>query len=350
VQIASTYDTARSWALTLGLNGGVKKMLNLSASTAFREQVGNQTELRSRYSLSRAITINYIFWRKFPNMQIQRKVVQELHSRIRELLSGAEPRWENFTATFGTRYVHAMTLGSLNSTMMRHSLLAEVASRLKGQDFSADVSATLDKTVKAGGKVDFRSEWQQKLGVTIESEDVESRSLGSEKDPMAIFFDLRPITDLLSPVFFAHNPVDRGQKYSPWVWYDLRESLSRHLTKLGVNQPLERGAADEFAPRLGEADVAFGCHQDRRSGNLHSQSLFCVVFPDCMGWAAAVQHASIHEAAGGNVLDRIGRIRTGRRSNSASGRRGGGGRGTGRPIRKSQVSGRTRRRRQLQVG
>jgi hypothetical protein len=34
-QITSTYDTARSWSLTLGLNAGVKKMLSLSASTAF---------------------------------------------------------------------------------------------------------------------------------------------------------------------------------------------------------------------------------------------------------------------------------------------------------------------------
>jgi hypothetical protein len=123
-----------------------------------------------------------------------------------------------------------------------------VASILKA-NASGALSAAKD-AAKGGGVFNFKNELKQKLGLTTESEDVSSYNLGTEQAPVAIFYDLRPIIELFNPIFFPYSPTDAWGKYSPFVWHGLRDSLKQHLEALGLNQPIERSASDDFVPRL----------------------------------------------------------------------------------------------------
>jgi hypothetical protein len=164
-------------------------------------------------------------------------------------LAGSEPNWVNFTDSFGTHYVHAMTHGKMEYAVTRWSRAGELTAREKHYDVKIIASGGLDKA-KAGGESEFRTELKNSLEVEFKSEDVDRYSIGSDQEPVAIFFDLRPITELLNPVFIPYNEVHAQKKYSPFVWYDLRESLSRHLEKLGLNQPLEGAFNGDLTPRL----------------------------------------------------------------------------------------------------
>jgi hypothetical protein len=255
-EIASTYDTARSWSMTLGGNAGAGKALSLGGSAGFKDQIKSQLKQQSRYTISRNRTVEYIFWIKVPVLKLQSRFVTAIRSRLVELLAGFEPNWENFIATFGTHYVHAITLGSLDCVWVCHSLAGEVAAHEHGSDLKASASAAADKGKGAGGGLDvgFSDQWKQSTGFTIEREDKQSFELGSKKDPVTIFLDLRPISELLNPIFFPYNPLDdssgKWRMYSPFIWYGLRKSLMRHLEKLGLNEPLERAAGDDMTPRL----------------------------------------------------------------------------------------------------
>jgi hypothetical protein len=48
-----------------------------------------------------------------PELALQEQFVTAIHSRLKELQADKPVAWKNFIATFGTHYVHAMTLGSI---------------------------------------------------------------------------------------------------------------------------------------------------------------------------------------------------------------------------------------------
>jgi hypothetical protein len=55
--------------------------------------------------------------------------------------------------------------------------------------------------------------------------------LGDEANPIAIFLDLRRMSELFSPIFFRYNMVDDFGSLAPVVWYDLRASFERYLDR-----------------------------------------------------------------------------------------------------------------------
>jgi MAC/Perforin domain len=189
-----------------------------------------------------------------PELQLQQLFVNEIHSRLKQLLGNLPVGWKNFIATFGTHYVHAMTLGSVKCALTRFSLASEVKAHTSGFDLKAKATAALSAAKKSASKVggvfDFKNELKQELGLTTESEEVTSYNLGAESQPVAIFYDLRPITELFNPIFFLYNPADDWEKYSPFVWHGLRDSLETYLKSLGLNQPIEQSASDDFMPRV----------------------------------------------------------------------------------------------------
>jgi hypothetical protein len=250
-EVSSTVDLARSWSTTLGFNAGVEKMMSLGLSGGYGKQKTKQTQRRARFTISRAVTVKYAFRNDVPNLLLQRQFLGEIESQLNRL----EPSWVNLTNNFGTHYVHSMTHGSMQYAVTTWSLVGELAAREKHYDLKIVASGGLDNA-KAGGEKEFRTELKNKLEVETQTEDVDRMGIGSPAEPVAIFFDLRPIAELLNPILLPYNPVDAQYKYSPFFWYDLRKSLSRHLEGLGLNKPLERTLADDLTPRLVKLTVA----------------------------------------------------------------------------------------------
>ena len=204
-ELTSISDTVRSWSVTCGFNAGIQGMLSGGLSAGFSEQTKNQLERQSRYTISRAVDVKFVVGQNVPALKLEQQFVTELESRLIEILAGFdEPDWENFIATFGTHYVYTMTLGSIHCALTRYSLAAEVRQRTAGVNISASASAATSAAKdasKGGGNFDIKNELEQKLGVTIDFNDVQSYKIGFDKEPVAIFYDLRPITELLSPIF-----------------------------------------------------------------------------------------------------------------------------------------------------
>jgi MAC/Perforin domain len=107
--VTSISNTVRSWSVTTGLNAGIGKMLSASLSTAVHDSVQEQLKRRSRFTVSRSTAVKYVATMNVPELQLQEQFVTAIHSRLKEL----QADWKNFIATFGTHYVHAMTLGSI---------------------------------------------------------------------------------------------------------------------------------------------------------------------------------------------------------------------------------------------
>jgi len=246
-EIASTYDLTRSWSTTCGFNAGVEGMLSAGLSADYKEQLDTQTKQQSRYAISRYVTVKAIAWHNPPMLRLQSQFVDHIHSRLVEWLDTGKVLWDSFFERFGSHYLHAVTIGSIHCERVHYSLAAEAKGHEWEHGIKTEIGATFEGA-KAGTNADFRSQLKTKFGWEFSEQDAEGWTVGYQ-DPAPIFFDLRPITELLNPIYVPYNPVDIWQKYSPFVWHGLRESLSAYLKDKGLNQPLEKHAGDDWRPR-----------------------------------------------------------------------------------------------------
>jgi hypothetical protein len=248
--ISTVADMARSWSLTLGLSGGTEKMMT-KADASTSEKVKEQREGQCRYTVARKVGKSFIAHTDLAQMSLHEDFVGAIQSLTAALLTGDTPEWERFVKRFGTHYAHAITQGRIDLVETRFSMQAEVEAVSRQTKVNLDVAA---KEIPggvpgAGGGIAYSNEYSKKHKLTVSQEDIFSWSIGHET-PMGIFYDLRPITELLSLLFFPYEPGDPEDwgKVTPWVWYGLRPSLAKYLEGLGVNQPLEKDAFEDYAP------------------------------------------------------------------------------------------------------
>jgi hypothetical protein len=135
---------------------------------------------------------------------------------------------------------------------VRYSLAAEAKGHEWGHGTKTEIDAAFE-SAKLKANAEFRNDLRTKFGWEFSEQDAEGWTVGYQ-DPAAIFFDLRPITELMNPIYVPFNPFDTWQKYSPFVWRGLRESLSSYLEQNGLNKPLEKKAGDDWRPRRVRVD------------------------------------------------------------------------------------------------
>jgi len=90
----------------------------------------------------------------------------------------------------------------------------------------------------------------------MDVEDVQKYPIGNEQQHVGILFDLRPLHQLLNPIFLDYNPADTWQKMAPFVWYELRDSLSSYLGHLGFNKPMDPSLEAEYTPPACEGEFS----------------------------------------------------------------------------------------------
>jgi hypothetical protein len=237
VMLSSVADRMGSWSLTLGLNGGVEGLISAGVKGTYSSKVETQQTTESRYTVSRLVTVNWIALADIPSLRMHEDVVGEIKSRIKKLLSGAKDlQWDEFVTRFGSHYAHAMTEGKIDVAETRFTLDAESTAYTNKVDLKGEAGGVLD-AVKVDATADYSKEWAAKNVSSVSDEDVTTFSLGGDY-PVAIMFDLRPFTELLSPVFFRYDPDDTWGQYAPWVWSDLRDGLAAYLANLGLGAPI----------------------------------------------------------------------------------------------------------------
>ncbi|MGR8981275.1 MAG: MAC/perforin domain-containing protein [Gammaproteobacteria bacterium] len=248
--VSKISDRLNSWSVTLGLSAGIEKMLSGGLNSTFSDKIEEQRQNESRYTVARIADIYWANIIDIPSLQLKDEFVSWIKDITHTHMAGASPDWDAFVAHYGTHYLHTMTQGQLEYTETRFSLQSEAAAHTKGFNLKTESKAVLNGG-KVSGKDEIAAEWSQKLGSTLDSKDVQSFSIGKgTTSGVAILYDLRPMTELLSPIFFPYNPADDWQRLAPWVWSEVRESFASHLETLGLNQSLDESLEDDYTPRL----------------------------------------------------------------------------------------------------
>jgi hypothetical protein len=241
-------DRLRSWSVSLGLSAGVTGMFDLSMEGSYGSKIEEQTKNQSRYTVSRKVARSWVMFTDIPSMELDDGFLKAIQSITKKWVDGHKPPdWENFVARFGTHYAHAITQGHLEYAETRLSLQAESTACTKKVDLKAKASVVLEGA-KGGLSGKFSKEWSDKHGIEVSAEDIDVFSIGREF-PMGIFFDLRPITELMSPIFFPYNPADDWEQYAPWIWHGLRHKFSAYLNSLGLNQSVRDASfLEDYTP------------------------------------------------------------------------------------------------------
>jgi hypothetical protein len=258
--LSSLSERSNSWSLNLGLSGGIPGLGSASVSGAYSGKNEEQKKDECRYTVSRNFSVSHLLFIDVPNMLLHEDFVGAIKSQLQKYIEKKDvvggPHnldWKSVIDRFGTHYAHAITFGSMDFMETRYSLHAETKAWERGTTLKQNAEVTMEGFVKAGRKVGASFNWGGKVGSEISKEDVVYYGVGNDNEPMPIFFDLRPISELLNPLFFpcdlAKNAKDL-HAVAPFVWGGLRRSLERHLEKLGLNKPLDPSASRNYAPRI----------------------------------------------------------------------------------------------------
>lgn len=245
--VSGLEERMQSWSVTLGFSAGLDKLLDVGGEGSVHSKIEEQSKSECRYTVSRRVAKKWAILADLASHQLHDQFFKAVIGNTIALLSGSKPRWDDFVTSHGTHYAHAITQGSIEYAETRFSLKAETKAYLKGLDLKTESSAVVDG-IKLKGTRSYSAEWGEKHGIEISKEDVASYSVGTDS-PMGIFFDLRPLHELFSPVFFPYNPADTYGKLAPFVWHKARESFAEYLKTRAADKAREFDLSRNYTPR-----------------------------------------------------------------------------------------------------
>lgn len=248
--VSSTTERMRSWSVTLGLSAGLDKVMEIGGKGSVSSKVEEQTRTQCRYTVSRKVAEAWVLLADFSSHRLHDGFTKAVISNTVALLSGShsQSQWEDFVTSYGTHYAHAITQGSIDYAETRFSLKAETKAHSMQLDLKQESSAVIEGVgVKTSSE--YGAKWKDSYGIEVSEEDVTSYSVGSEDSPMGIFFDLRPLHELFSPVFFPYNPVDDYGKLAPFIWHTARKSLYDYLRKRAADSAVAIDVSRNYTPR-----------------------------------------------------------------------------------------------------
>jgi hypothetical protein len=253
--VSSTTDEANAFAMSLGLSAGIEKVLSVKGSFAYSGKTETQRKNQSRYTVSRKVAKAWAAHLDIPSLALHETYLGGIKTRTYALLSdptpdkSQTPGWEHdFVRTWGTHYANSITHGSITLAKTWFSLKAEEQASEHNVKIKTSASGTLEG-VTAGADVSVETGWKDKKVNEVSSEDTEHFGIGAPDKPITIFLDLRPASELMSPIFVPHNEKDEWGKFAPWVWTEVRSDFEEWLTAQGLNQPLDPAFVEDYRPR-----------------------------------------------------------------------------------------------------
>jgi hypothetical protein len=233
--ISTSQEEMDSWKIGLGLSGGIEKVLDVGLSGTYSNSSSISRETTSRYAVTRKCGQSWYCVTDPPNLTLRKEFIEEVQTRLKQWMAedpkqrgGMDLNWKGFVRQFGTHYLHAMTQGWIEMSTQVFSVQAESVAKQQGWSLQATAKGTVDG-ISGKTQSSLEESFEQKFGTKVESDTVRYFNVGSDASPVAIFLDLRLLSELFSPVFFQYDPVDETESLAPVVWYDLRASFERYL-------------------------------------------------------------------------------------------------------------------------
>jgi hypothetical protein len=134
------------------------------------------------------------------------------------LLSGQVVDWTAFFERFGTHYPYAVTYGGTITRLdnMTESKFSDFTKSGFGVSFAA--KANISKVAKVGAKGEYKSDASKAFSQATDVETGSEESVGGMgSEAVPVYLDLRPIYELLSPIYFD----------DPVVWQMVRPEVMR---------------------------------------------------------------------------------------------------------------------------
>jgi hypothetical protein len=256
-------DRLRSWSVTLGFSAGIEGVFDASSKLTYGSKIEEQQTQECRYTVSRKVNKDWVELADMPSLRLHDTLMSQIKNVTAAVLADPAPKTSgvlgqtpafkkacgDFVKTVGTHYAHAITQGEIEITETHFSLDAESTAVTNNIDLGVSASVVVDG-IKAGTDDEYKAEWMNKTGIELSTDDVTTLSVGAQHPPghVAIFFDLRPISELLSPMFLQHDPNDEWLRYAPWLWTVVRAQLDAYLETLGLNKPMDPSFLEDYSP------------------------------------------------------------------------------------------------------
>jgi hypothetical protein len=246
--VSRTTDEAQAYSVSFGLSAGIEGLFSVKGSLAYSGKTETQNKNQSRFTVSRKVAKIWAAHLDIPSLALHDGYLGGIKTQTYDLLSGDTTfGWgDDFVPTWGTHYANSITHGSITLAKTWFSLQAEETAVENKVKIEESASATLEG-VTAGADFGLEQEWKSKTGLEISQEDTQHFGIGTP-DPVGIFLDLRPTSELLSPIFLPYDDKDEWGKFAPWVWTKVRSSFEDWLTEQGLNQPIDQDRIESYRP------------------------------------------------------------------------------------------------------
>jgi hypothetical protein len=234
VQITNSETELRSsLAQSLGVSVGAKDVGNFSASIAFSTKKSKLSALNYQHGFGESRVLHYAL--------VQDKARMELETGFRDAVAGlliddgTEPavqksivarnaeqdfRFDEFLRRFGTHYTYATTYGGKVHVELRKTLRINKSTVDRETEFKLGAKASIDgaefgadfsQTTGSGRTVGTENGMEVTQVVVVGGRGTASlEHLEIQDTVVPIYMDLRPISDLLSPLYFSDPAITDG--------------------------------------------------------------------------------------------------------------------------------------------
>jgi hypothetical protein len=206
-----------SWAASVGAKAGFGPF-SFKASTSFRGSVSDTLSKGVSSTVSTFTIQDHILFVDLPRVTFDAEFLDDLN----ELILGSDVQYMNFVTNYGTHYAFATIYGARSYIQMSFSKEATMHAITAGVSIEAEVGgAFAGVTVGANvsGSIDHSSKLSQETSKQMEDIQTEGGEastgghLSVGNSPVPILLDLRPISELLNPVFFSDARIYTDVRY-----------------------------------------------------------------------------------------------------------------------------------------
>jgi hypothetical protein len=249
VLISSERDHSQSQAYHLGLGGGLEGLLKTELAIDYSTEEEKSLKMETRYTVSKSIVKRDAVIADPANLTL----LDSYKAELRVLLTGLyangsipDTVWDAFESAWGSHYACAVTWGSIKLLQTKMTLKTEARAVKKGLKLKTEASGAFE-SFSGKGTASGEWKWGEKLSDTVQREDMQEKVTG-DGEMVPIFLDLRPTTELLSPLFLPYSTGVPGvdESLAPFFWYTLRRSWHDYLKrKHGLDRALHIGDDDD---------------------------------------------------------------------------------------------------------
>jgi MAC/Perforin domain len=216
VQISnSERELQTSVSRSLGANIGLEGVGGLSGSHSMTKQFENmsQTSYQTGYGESRVL--HYALVQDKARMKLAESFSNDVSRLLQNI--GNPAAFESFIRKYGTHYPYAITYGGKVHVQFRKKLTARKAAQSTTEETKIEAEGVVEG-VKAGGNFSFGNTDGSKVGSETGIEVTKTVVVGGrgsatldgfeiQDTVVPIYTDLRPLSDLLSPLFFDDDKI-----------------------------------------------------------------------------------------------------------------------------------------------